>query len=213
VTGHQPDSPATGSSATSGHHIGNLLPAATRPRIIRRWAVAGLLAGGCLGGGYAFLVSLALLFMLGAADALIWLIGLITGGITGLLTGTLIGAAQSLLRQTRVPTPVIAAVVTELTLLPLQLIVAGTAPTLLPVIFVYAPSALGISTAAGLGSRLPPRKNTLHGTGKLAPLAGELTSSFQPSGTTGLRLRAYQRGWRHRRAARRARLHSQRTAR
>jgi hypothetical protein len=211
VTAHQPDGPAPDPSATSGHHIGSLIPAAARsPDIIRQWAVAGLLAGGCLGGGYAFLVSLALLFLLGVASALIWLIGLVIGGIAGLLIGTLIGVAQALLRQTRVPAPVIAEVVTELTLLPLQLMVAGKGLTLLPVIFVYAPSVLGVSIAAGLGSRLPPRKNTLHGTGGLALHAGEPTSNSQPSGATGLRLRAYQRGWRHRRAARRARLHSAR---
>lgn len=172
-----------------------------------------MLAGLSLGGSYAFLVSLALLFLPGDSDpliGLIWLIGLAIGAIAGFVIGILIGVAQALLRETPIPTSVIAGVITELALLPLQLVVRGAGPALLPTIFVYAPSALGITVAAGLGSRLPPRKNTPHGPGRLAFHVGKPASTSQLSGDTGLRLRAYQCGWRYRRAAQRTRVRSPR---
>lgn len=165
---------------TSRHQIGSLTPETGRlvpdtRRLVPEtgrgqarigpWAGAGLLAGGCLGGGYGFAVGL----IAGFGPALGGVVfGSLIGFVAGALIGFLIGVAQVLLRQTPIPGPVVAVAVTELVLLPLQVLAVGGSWQAGPALLIYIPSGLGIATAAVLGSRLPPAKRPLRCRGKRA---------------------------------------------
>jgi hypothetical protein len=186
-------------SGTSKHHIASLIPETGHRRArIGPWAGAGLLAGGCLGCGYGFLVVLT-------GGAVIAACGAAAGGIIGLIAGPLIGfligLAQVLLRRTAIPAPVIAVAVTEFILLPLQLLAAGTSwPPGAGVVFIDIPSALGIAAAAALGFLLPPATRPLRRRGEPDTALPRPPGNSQQFGVTGLRLRAYRR----RRAVRRS---------
>ncbi len=178
---------------TSRHHIGSLIPPAGHgPARVWPWAAAGLLAGPCLGCGYGLLAGLMAGLMAGIAGAA-W--GFVIGGAIGLiggsLTGLLIGLAQVLLRRTAIPTPAIAVAVTEMFLLPPQLLAAGHSGQPGAAIFIYIPSVLGIGTAAALGFLLPPAKRPLRGPRDPDPGTPQPPRNTQPFGATGLRLRAY----------------------
>lgn len=191
---------------TSKHRIGSFVPQAGIPRTGRGqarvgpWAGAGLLAGGCLGCGYGVLAGLTAGI---AGSAWGFIIGGTIGLIAGPLTGFLIGLAQVLLRRTAIPAPVIAAAVTEMVLLPPQLLAAGVRWQQEAALFVYIPSMLGIGTAVALGFLLPPAKRPLRRRSEPGTRTPQ-TPGTLPFGTTGLRLRAY-RHRPHRRAGRPAR--------
>jgi hypothetical protein len=175
---------------TSRHHIGSLIPRTSRGQArVGPWAGAGLLAGGCLGCGYGILVGLT-------GGIALATLGFVIGGTIGLiagpLIGLLIGLAQVLLRRTAIPVPVIAVAVTELVLLPPQLLTASIGWQTAG-IFIYIPSALGIGTAAALGFVLPPAKRPVRSRGKPPSGMPHSPGNTQPFGNTGLRLRAYRR--------------------
>jgi hypothetical protein len=223
-----PKDPVTDHSGPREHHIGPLIPQTSRliPQTTRlipengrlvpengrglswigRWTRAGLLAGGCLGCGYGFLAGLIGGLASGAAG--IAMFGFAFGGMFGVIagsfTGLLIGLVQVLLRRILIPIPVIPVAVTEILLLPLQL-VAARAGWQLAAVFTYIPSVLALAAAAVLGFRLPPANHPLRG----APDSEEPSAggSAQPFGATGLRL-LFSRPWRYRLAWRRARIAS-----
>jgi hypothetical protein len=213
-----PKDPAMDHSGPSRHHIGRLIPQTSRlipenGRLVRqtgrgrvwvgRWTLAGLLAGGCLGGGYGFLVGLISGIASGAPGFGLGF-GCVFGVIAGAFTGLLIGLVQVLLRRILIPIPVIPVAVTEILLLPLQLVAArvGWQPA---AVFIYIPSVLAVGTAALLGFRLPPASRPLRAPDPDVPSRGHT----QPFGATGLRLRAYWPWW-YRPARRRARTASDR---
>lgn len=177
-------------NALSRHHIGSLIPQFGHgPARVWPWAAAGLLAGPCLGCGYGLLAGLTAGIVGGALG---FVIGGAIGLIGGSLTGLLIGLAQVLLRRTAIPTPAIAVAVTEMVLLPPQLLAAGHGWQPEAVIFVYIPSVLGIGTAAALGFLLPPAKRPLCRRPEPDPCPPQTPSNTQPFGTTGLRPRAHR---------------------
>jgi hypothetical protein len=191
-----------GHSGASKHHIGSLIPETGRGQaLVGPWAGAGLLAGGCLGGGYGFLAGLTYGFAVATCGVAI---GGTIGLIAGPLIGLLIGLAQVPLRRTAIPAPVIAVAVTEFILLPPQLLAADTGWQAETAVFIYIPSALGIVTAAALGFLLPPAKRPLRRRGKPDPGLPHPPDSTQPFGATGLRLRACRQR-RYRRTGRLAR--------
>ena len=219
-----PKDPVTDHSRPRQHHIGSLIPQTSRliPQTSRlipengrlvpengrglswvgRWTLAGVVTGGCLGCGYGFLAGLTGGLATGAGLFVVF--GLVIGGITGVMagsfTGLLIGLVQVLLRRIPIPVPVIPVAVTEILLLPLQL-VAARAGWQLAAVFVDIPSALALAAAAVLGFRLPPANRPV----RSAPDLEEPPSrgSTRPFGATGLRLLS-ARTWRYRRAWRRA---------
>jgi hypothetical protein len=215
-----PKDPAMDHSGPSGHRIGHLIPQTSRlipengrlvPQAGRglswvgRWTGAGLLAGGCLGLGYGFLVGLIGGIASGAAGFVLFApaAGGMFGVIAGAPTGLLIGLVQVLLRRILIPIPVIPVAVTESLLLPVQLVAARADWE--AVVFIYIPSVLAVGAAALLGFRLPPANRPLRAPDPDVPSRGHT----QPFGATGLRLRAYWPWW-YRPARRRARTASDR---
>ena len=194
---------------TSKHHIGRLIAETGHRRTrIGKWAVMGLLAGGCLGCGYGPLAGFLVGLMSGGIGLATFcaIVGFPVGGLTGLIIGALIGfligLAQVPLRRTVIPVPVIAAAVTEVILLPLQVLAAGADGQLGVALFIYVPSALGVGAAATLGLRLSRAVRPLPRR-KSVPDLPRSPGNIQPFGATGLRLRAY-RPWRYRLTQRRA---------
>lgn len=131
---------------------------------VGQWTCAGLLWGGALGGGYGFLLAAGVGLASGSplGGLTVGLLAALIGGIIGLMAGSLIGfligLAQLLLRRTAIPVPAIAVMVTELILLPLQLLAARDNWQAGPAVFIYLPSMLGLGAATVLGGRLPPAK-------------------------------------------------------
>lgn len=173
---------------TGRHHIGRLIAETGRRRTrIGWWAAIGLLAGMFLGFGYGLVAGMAAGGIGGGIIGAVF--GFMIGLIIGPLIGFLIGLAQVLLRRTAIPDPLIAVAVTELILLPPQLLVARAGWQLGAAVFVYIPSALGVGTAAALGFRLSPAKRPLRRRGEPGPDVLRSPGGTQPFGATGLRLR------------------------
>lgn len=177
---------------TGRHHIGRLIAETGRGRTrIGMWAACGLMAGCCLGFGYGLVAGMAIGGIGGGISGAVF--GFLIGLIIGPLIGFLIGLGQVLLRRTAIPDPLIAVAVTELILLPPQLLAARVGWHQYTAVLVYIPSALGVGTAAALGFRLSPTERSLRRPEPGPELPGS-PGDTQPFGATGLRLRAYRPG-------------------
>ena len=133
--------------------------------IVIAWTAAGLLAGIAIGGGYGLLVGLflglasvhgaAILSAALSAGGIGLMAGVVIGAPVGLVVGLFDGVALAALRPFRRHARLIAAVATELVMLPAQLLLAQPAPV--PGLLVAGlPSVIGVASAVNLARRLPP---------------------------------------------------------
>jgi ABC-type dipeptide/oligopeptide/nickel transport system permease subunit len=172
---------------TGAQQIGPILPHTGRPSTARigPWTSAGLITGGCLGCVYGIAVGLATGLNAGGFAIPI---GTAVGLILGSVIGFLIGLTQIVVRHhAAIPGPVIAVAVTELILLPPQILSVrlgwhqATLTTGLPSAFILVTTVVLAWYLPQAGRRLR-RTDCLRG-------------GDSPYGATGLRLRAYRRRW------------------